>query len=338
MSDFSSILLVEAAAGTGKTSLMAGRVAMMLAAGHHPGDIAAITFTELAASQLARRIRETIDTLLLGDVPAFLQAVLPQGLSEQQRNALVAFSPRLDELTATTIHGFCQTIIRSHGVQAGLDPGARVVDATVADNLFMAELSTWFSQRLAADAAEDDPIVVLAEEIPLQVVDLIRELASLRRKHPDAQPIPPSSGARPDIDFVQAVDDFDRWQASIDPDKWLSDIAQELRRLVERYQGCLADGEDFGALWRLCDPGTGRLFERKGLQLKTYDEAARGLGAHRNEVGPNDGRVLYEAVVVCWNELVGHIASTLVCSLSASLDHLLESYQGAEQELFPQTR
>ncbi len=331
MTDFSSILLVEAAAGTGKTSLMAGRVAMMLAAGHHPGDIAAITFTELAASQLARRIKETIDTLLLGDVPAFLQAVLPLGLSEQQRNALVTASPRLDELTATTIHGFCQAIIRSHGVQAGLDPGARVVDATVADNLFMAELSAWFSRRLAADGAEDDPIVVLAEEIPLQVVDLIRELASLRRKHPDAQPIPPSSVARPDIDFVQAVGDFDRWQASIDPDKWLSEIARELRRLAERYQGCLAQGEDFGALWRLCEPGAGRLFERKGLQFKSYEDVARGFGAPRNDLGPNDGREFYETVVISWNELVGHIASTLVCSLSASLDQLLESYQARKR-------
>ncbi|MEO5325139.1 UvrD-helicase domain-containing protein [Mesorhizobium sp. CC13] len=159
MTDFSSILLVEAAAGTGKTSLMAGRVAMMLADGRRPGEIAAITFTELAASQLARRIRETLDTLLSGDVPAFLETVLPQGLSEQQREALIAASPRLDELTATTIHGFCQAIIRSHGVQTGLDPGARVVDATVADNLFMAELSAWFSQRLAADAAEDDRLL-----------------------------------------------------------------------------------------------------------------------------------------------------------------------------------
>ncbi|MDG4875229.1 UvrD-helicase domain-containing protein [Mesorhizobium sp. WSM4935] len=331
MTDFSSILLVEAAAGTGKTSLMAGRVAMMLASGHHPGDIAAITFTELAASELARRIRETIDTLLAGDVPAFLKSVLPHGLSEQQRDALAAASPRLDEVTATTIHGFCQAIIRSHGVQAGLDPGARVADATVADNLFMAELSAWFSRRLAADAAEGDPIVVLAEEIPLQVVDLIRELASLRRKHPDAQPISPSPDARPDIDFVQAVDDFDRWHASVGPDKWLSDIAHELRRLAERYLSCLASEADFRALWRLCDPGTGRLFERKGLQLKTYDEAARGFGAHRNDAGPGDGRTLYENVVLAWNELVGNIASTLVCSLSASLDQLLESYQARKR-------
>lgn len=331
MTDFSSILLVEAAAGTGKTSLMAGRVAMMLAAGHRPGEIAAITFTELAASQLARRIRETVDALLAGDVPAFLEAVLPQGLSEQQREALAVAFPRLDELTATTIHGFCQAIIRSHGVQAGLDPGARVVDATVADNLFMAELSAWFSRRLAAAAAEGDPIVVLAEEIPLHVVDLIRELANLRRRHPDAQPILPPADARPDIDFVQAVHDFDRWQANAEPDKWLSDIAHELRRLQERYQDCLATKEDFRSLWRLCDPGTGRLFERKGLQLKTYDEAGRGFGAHRNDVGPNEGRTLYETVVVAWSELVGHIASTLVCSLSVSLDQLLESYQARKR-------
>lgn len=327
MTDFSSILLVEAAAGTGKTSLMAGRVAMMLAAGHQPGEIAAITFTELAASQLARRIRETVDTLLTGNVPAFLEAVLPQGPSEQQRGALAVAFPRLDEMTATTIHGFCQAIIRSHGVQAGLDPGARVVDATVADNLFMAELSAWFSRRLAADAVEGDPIVVLVEEIPLQVVNLIRELASLRRKHPDAQPIPPSLDARPDIDFVQAVDDFDRWHVSGEPDKWLSDIAHELRRLAEGYQDCLAIKGNFRALWRLCNPGAGRLFERKGLQLKTYDEAARSFGAYRNDAGPGDGRTLYETVVIAWSELVGHIASTLVCSLSVSLDQLLESYQ-----------
>ncbi|WP_245462922.1 UvrD-helicase domain-containing protein [Mesorhizobium sp. M7D.F.Ca.US.005.01.1.1] len=331
MTDFSSILLVEAAAGTGKTSLMAGRVAMMLAAGRHPGEIAAITFTELAASQLARRIRETVDKLLAGDVPAFIEAVLPQGLSEQQREALVVAFPRLDELTATTIHGFCQSVIRSHGVQAGLDPGARVVDATVAGNLFMAELSAWFSHRLAADAAEGDPIVVLAEEIPLQVVDLIRELANLRRKHPDAQPIRPSAGARPDIDFVQAVDDFDRWQTSAEPDTWLSDIAHELRGLAQRYHDCLASKESFRALWRLCDPGTGLLFERKGLQLKTYDEAARAFGAHRNDVGSTDGRELYETVVTAWSELVGHIASTLVCSLSTSLDQLLESYQARKR-------
>ena len=331
ITDFSSILLVEAAAGTGKTSLMAGRVAMMLAAGYAPGQIAAITFTELAASQLAGRIRETIDFLLAGEVPTFIKAVLPQGLSDQQRTALIEASSRLDELTATTIHGFCQAIIRSHGVEAGLDPGARIVDETVADNLFMAELSSWFSRRLANDALEGDPIVILAEQIPLQVVDLVRELAILRRKHPDAQPISPASDARPDIDFVQAVDDFDRWSASVGDDTWGREIARELRRLAAGYQNCLAGRPDFGALWRLCDPGSGRLFARKGLQLKRYDEAARGFGARRNDLGNDSGRALYETANDAWSELIGHIASTLVCSLSGSLDELLEGYQARKR-------
>ena len=197
MTDFTSVLLVEAAAGTGKTSLMAGRVAMMLASGYLPEDIAAITFTELAASQLASRIKEVVDALLAGEVPAFIRPALPNGLTPQQRAALAGAAPRLDELTATTIHGFCQAVIHSHGVQAGLDPGARIVDETVADTLFLGELTAWFSRRLAADAIENDPIVVLAEQIPLQVIGLIRELATLRREHPEATPISPQQNARP---------------------------------------------------------------------------------------------------------------------------------------------
>ena len=192
MTDFTSVLLVEAAAGTGKTSLMAGRIAMMLASGREPGEIAAITFTELAAGELARRIRETVDALLQDKIPKFLEPALPE-LTEDQRAYLARAKSRLDDLTATTIHGFCQAILHTHGVQAGLDPGARVVDAPIADAMFLSELSAWFSRRLAADGDANDPIVVLAREIPLKVVQLIRELADLRREHPDAIPTTPAA-------------------------------------------------------------------------------------------------------------------------------------------------
>jgi ATP-dependent exoDNAse (exonuclease V) beta subunit len=151
MTDFASVLLVEAAAGTGKTSLIAGRVAMMLAEGADPAEIAAITFTELAASELARRIRLTVDELLAGVVPDYMQAALREDLSAAQRASLKSARSKLDDLTATTIHGFCQAVIRSHGVDAGLDPGAGIVDAAVAESLFLAELSAWFSRRLSTE-------------------------------------------------------------------------------------------------------------------------------------------------------------------------------------------
>jgi CRISPR-associated exonuclease Cas4 len=323
--------LVEAAAGTGKTSLMAGRIAMMLANGHEPGEIAAITFTELAASQLARRIKDAVDALLLNDIPAFIQPVLPDGrLTDTQRASLASAATRLDDLTATTIHGFCQAILHTHGVQAGLDPGARVVDAPVADALFLSELSAWFSRRLAADAIADDPIVVLAQEIPLEVVGLIRELAILRRKHPDAAPIQPISNARPDITFVQAVDDFDRWQSSAERDRWAREIAQELRKLAARYTDTFVTIPDFAALWKLCDAGRSRLFD-KGLQLISYDEAVQRFGAYREEGDDAEAIARYQVVNDAWNELVGHIANCLVCTLSSSLDQLLTGYRDSKR-------
>jgi ATP-dependent exoDNAse (exonuclease V) beta subunit len=327
MTDFTSVLLVEAAAGTGKTALIAGRIAMMLANGLEPGEIAAITFTELAASQLARRIKDTIDALLLNDIPAFIQPVLPDGrLTDTQRASLASASARLDDLTATTIHGFCQAILHTHGVQAGLDPGAHVVDAPVADALFLSELSAWLSRRLAADAIADDPIVVLAQEIPLEVVGLIRELAILRRKHPDAAPVPPVSNARPDITFVQAVDDFDRWQSSAERDRWTHEIAQELRKLAARYTDTFVTIPDFAALWKLSNAGRSRLFE-KGMQLISYDEAAQRFGAYREEGNGAEAIERYQVANDAWNELVGHIASCLVCTLSSSLDQLLTGYR-----------
>jgi CRISPR-associated exonuclease Cas4 len=330
MTDFTSVLLVEAAAGTGKTSLMAGRIAMMLANGHEPGEIAAITFTELAASQLARRIKDAVDALLRDDVPAFIQPVLPDGLTKAQRASLASAATRLDDLTATTIHGFCQAILHTHGVQAGLDPGARVVDAPVADVLFLSDLTAWFSRRLAADATADDPIVVLAQENPFGVVDLIRELAIFRRKHPEAAPIPPFSNARPDIAFAQAVDDFDRWQSSVERDRWAHAIAQELRKLAARYAGAFISTPGFAALWRLCDAGRSRLFD-KGLQLISYDEAAQRFGAYHEETGGDDALAIYQVVSEAWNELVGHIASCLVCTLSSSLDQLLTGYRDSKR-------
>ena len=69
LTDYSATLLVEAGAGTGKTSLLAGRVALLLASGVHPHNVAAITFTELAASELLQRVQEYVRDLVVGKVP-----------------------------------------------------------------------------------------------------------------------------------------------------------------------------------------------------------------------------------------------------------------------------
>lgn len=85
LTDLQCTLLVEAAAGTGKTSLLAGRVVMLLAAGVRPHSVAAITFTELAAGELQQRVAQYLDELLAGCVPEELRFCLPKGLTVEQQ-------------------------------------------------------------------------------------------------------------------------------------------------------------------------------------------------------------------------------------------------------------
>ena len=134
-------------------------------------------------------------------------------------------------------------------------------------------------------------------------------------------PTPPAAGARPDITFVQAVDDFDRWHASVEQADWAHAIAKGTANARTRYADTFVTLPDFaGTLealrrWRLA------LVRSKGLKLMPYAEAAQRFGAYREETG-SDGahRALSSWYVMAWNELVGHIASCLVCTLSSSLE------------------
>ncbi|MEC7160900.1 MAG: UvrD-helicase domain-containing protein, partial [Pseudomonadota bacterium] len=107
-------ILVEAGAGSGKTAVMAGRVATMLAEGIAPRSIAAVTFTELAASELLMRVREFVADLSAGIVPTELRVALPDGLSQAHRENLAVASGAIDEITCSTIHGFCQRLIKPY--------------------------------------------------------------------------------------------------------------------------------------------------------------------------------------------------------------------------------
>ena len=87
-------ILVEAGAGSGKTAVMAGRIAAMLAEGVAPRSIAAVTFTELAASELLSRVREFVADRkamqkLAADSSVDLEAKIPHGSGQTYLRELV---------------------------------------------------------------------------------------------------------------------------------------------------------------------------------------------------------------------------------------------------------
>ena len=155
-------LLVEAGAGSGKTSVLAGRVAALLASGVPPREVAAITFTELAAGELRARVVDFVAELAAGTVRADLVAGFgPAGPTEAQRRNLVAARDGLDELTCTTIHGFCQGLLRPYPAEAGMDPGATVMDREDAEALRDEVLEDWLRERLSGQGGTDDVLANL---------------------------------------------------------------------------------------------------------------------------------------------------------------------------------
>jgi ATP-dependent exoDNAse (exonuclease V) beta subunit len=334
LTDLDSSLLVEAAAGTGKTSLMAGRVAMLLAGGAHPSSIAAITFTELAASELGLRIRGYVHELLQGRIPSVFASALPKGLTPDQTLNLAQAAKRLDEVTASTIHGFCQDVITSYAVEAGLDPGARVVDAADADVIFDAAFQTWLINRLSQADDASDPILVLSKSDPLKFVDMLKDLASLKRRHPTARVLPLRPGARADIEFTDAVDEFARWAARTKREARTEAIVADLCRLADFFRDCFDSPPGFSRLWLLAQPPRVDAMKKRLNDLAPY----RRKSAWKEIYGPQEGEKInaeaeahFERAESAYHSLLGQIANGLVGPLSAALDDVVTDYNARKR-------
>ena len=179
-------LLVEAGAGSGKTAVLAGRIAILLAGGVAPSSIAAVTFTEFAASELLIRVRAFVSALAAGDIPVELRAALPDGLSEEQRGNLARADAALDEMTCSTIHGFCQRLITPYPVEADIDPGAAVMDRDQAELAFTEIGDNWLREEFADE--EGGLLAELVLHDPDATIALIRTVLEHLRRHREFAP------------------------------------------------------------------------------------------------------------------------------------------------------
>jgi len=183
LTDLDRCLLLQAGAGSGKTSVLAGRVVRMLASGAAPASIAAISFTELSAAELRERISEYAGEVLAGHVPRPIEQAFPTGLSAEERENLESACGKLDELACTTIHGFCRLLLTPYPVEAGIDPGAAMLDKAAADLLLDGVRDRWLRERLS-DAP--DPSDIFADvwlRRPDEVAKLLDGLVELMLRH-----------------------------------------------------------------------------------------------------------------------------------------------------------
>jgi ATP-dependent exoDNAse (exonuclease V) beta subunit len=136
--DLDSTLIVEAAAGTGKTTALISRIVAVISSGTTALDrVVAVTFTEKAAGEMKLRLRTELDRSR------------QRASSAEQRAHLERALAALEVAHINTIHGFCADLLRERPVDAGVDPKFEVLDETAAEALLQDAFRTWFEQALS---------------------------------------------------------------------------------------------------------------------------------------------------------------------------------------------
>ncbi|MCR5397013.1 MAG: helicase-exonuclease AddAB subunit AddA [Lachnospiraceae bacterium] len=110
-------VLVSAAAGSGKTTVLVERIIQLITDKEHPMDIdhlLVVTFTRAAAREMREKIRCAIEE----------QAKQNPGDSHLKRQAAYVFHSQI-----TTIDSFCNYLVRNYFYTVGIEPDFRMLDS-----------------------------------------------------------------------------------------------------------------------------------------------------------------------------------------------------------------
>ena len=133
-------ILVSAAAGSGKTAVLIERILKIIEAKTDIDKLLIVTFTTAAAAEIRERLYNA------------LQKKLDQeGNTQAQANRLCRQQTLLSKAYITTIHAFCQSVIKSNSVESGIDSSFRVADpgeiAMTRAEVMEDVIETWYAKE-----------------------------------------------------------------------------------------------------------------------------------------------------------------------------------------------
>lgn len=139
LTELDTTFVVEAAAGTGKTTVLVARIVAVVRAGKATLEqIISVTFTEKAAGEMKLRLREA------------LERARAAALTSQEASNLRQALQHLEVARIGTIHGLCADLLREYPVEAQVDPLFEVAAEDGAQGVFEQAFSKWFEQMLSA--------------------------------------------------------------------------------------------------------------------------------------------------------------------------------------------
>jgi ATP-dependent helicase/nuclease subunit A len=241
--DLDATLVIEAAAGTGKTTALVGRIVSVIASGRGAlARIVAVTFTEKAAGELKLRLRGEIE-----------RARNDPALDSAARARLTDALQELEEARIGTIHSFCADLLRERPVEAGVDPMFEVAAEDAAGAMFEAAFERWFEGALAAPGDGMRRLLRRREALDrdgprAMVRRAAGELLEWRDFRATWEPHPFSRDAEIDA-LVAEIGALGSLARDGEPDDWLAkslaDIARPIREATRLEQ---VRGRDWDAL------------------------------------------------------------------------------------------
>ncbi len=147
--DPSHNVILEASAGTGKTRVLVERYVNLLRAGVEPDHILAITFTRKAAAEMRQRVIERLKEA--------------SRLSQFDAGRWRDLKERLGDIAVSTIDAFCLSLLREFPLEADVDPGFDLADATEVPRLVGESLDHAFRISRAAAREDEDVALVFAQ-------------------------------------------------------------------------------------------------------------------------------------------------------------------------------
>lgn len=162
LTELQRTLLVEAAAGTGKTTSMVGRMVALLREGHcNIENLAAVTFTRKAAAELRARFQVALEK-------AARESSGPAG------KRLMEAVSQIERCFVGTIHSFCSRLLRERPMEAGVPLGFQEIEPD--EDLRLRERA--WSDYVAALFANSDPTLAELADLGLDINQLRDSFAS----------------------------------------------------------------------------------------------------------------------------------------------------------------
>lgn len=112
-------ILVSAAAGSGKTAVLVERIVMLLREGARLDRMMIVTFTRAAAAEMRQRLNVRL-----------------QQEVQRQPELMTRALDALENTEISTIHSFCQHLLREEFQAAGIDPLSTICEEQKRDTLF----------------------------------------------------------------------------------------------------------------------------------------------------------------------------------------------------------